>query len=102
MENPSDLSGKPVRSRTLTEKGLSLYENTRDAHCAKLDSVWHDILSTFGTGSERYSGKLGLLRRSEKELTQKSDRFRDLSFDYMAFLSRTGTVESQTDMDAHL
>ncbi|XP_076113586.1 uncharacterized protein LOC143081749 [Mytilus galloprovincialis] len=104
LENPSNTSQSDEtpearRVRDLTEKGQGAFTEKRDKFCQELEALWADIESQLLEVTTPPNDLQQLLTVQDK-LVKACNNYRRLTDEYLDFLKRTRTLESQKEIDA--
>ena len=104
LENPSstsqsDETPEARRVRDLTEKGQGAFTEKRDKFCQELEALWADIESQLLEVTTPPNDLQQLLTVQDK-LVKACNNYRRLTDEYLDFLKRTRTLESQKEIDA--
>ncbi|XP_071136823.1 uncharacterized protein [Mytilus edulis] len=104
LENPSNTSQSDEtpearRVRDLTEKGRGAFTEKRDKFCQELEALWADIESQLLEVTTPPNDLQQLLTVQDK-LVKACNNYRRLTDEYLDFLKRTRTLESQKEIDA--
>lgn len=98
--DPEQVSETDKRVRTLTEKGVEMYESGCDAHQDRLHESSKQIEALVSNLPECADNRMSLARL-ENDLVSEYNHYRALSAEYRAFLNRTGTLRSTEDLSTH-
>ncbi|XP_076071647.1 uncharacterized protein LOC143043034 [Mytilus galloprovincialis] len=104
LQNPSntiqsDENPESRRVRDLTEKGQGAFTEKRDKFCQELEALWADIESQLLEVTAPPNDLQRLLTVQDK-LVKACNNYRRLTDEYLEFLKRTRTLESQKEIDA--
>ncbi|XP_071139793.1 merlin-like [Mytilus edulis] len=104
LQNPSntthlDENPETRRVRDLTEKGKGAFTEKRDKFCQELEALWADIESQLLEVTTPPNDLQQLLAVQDK-LVKACYNYRRLTDEYLDFLKRTRTLESQKEIDA--
>ncbi|XP_076102597.1 uncharacterized protein LOC143071864 [Mytilus galloprovincialis] len=104
LENPSNTSQSDEtpearRVRDLTEKGQGAFTEKRDKFCQELEALWADIESQLLEVTTPPNDLQQLLTVQDKHV-KACNNYRRLTDEYLDFLKRTRTLESQKEIDA--
>ena len=87
------------RLRTLTEKGIEIFENSEKEFCSKLEATWHDIDFLLESVSAPSSEQA--LSNIHSEVTELYGKYCRLSTEYVDFLLQTNTRDSLKGVNSH-
>ncbi|XP_071122109.1 uncharacterized protein [Mytilus edulis] len=104
LQNPSNttLSDENVetrRVRDLTEKGKGVFTEKRDKFCQEIETLWSDVEPQL-LEITKPPKELQQLLTVQDKLIKACTNYRRLTDEYLDFLKRTRTLESQKDIDA--
>ncbi|XP_076078783.1 uncharacterized protein LOC143048795 [Mytilus galloprovincialis] len=104
IENPSitthvDENPETRRVRDLTEKGKGVYTEKRNKFCEELEALWSDITTQL-LEITTPPNELQQVLTSQDNLVKACTNYRRLTDEYLDFLKRTRTLDSQKDIDA--
>ncbi|XP_071175485.1 plectin-like [Mytilus edulis] len=102
LQNPSNttLSDENVetrRVRDLTEKGKGVYTEKRNKFCEELEALWSDITTQL---LEITTPPNELQQVFQDNLVKACTNYRRHADEYLDFLKRTRTLDSQKEIDA--
>ncbi|XP_076071585.1 uncharacterized protein LOC143042967 [Mytilus galloprovincialis] len=95
----SDEIPEARRVRDLTEKGQGAFTEKRDKFCQELEALWTDIESKLLEVTTP-PNELQQLLTAQDKLVKACNNYRRLTDEYLDFLKRTRTLESQKEIDA--
>ncbi|XP_076089919.1 uncharacterized protein LOC143061943 [Mytilus galloprovincialis] len=104
IENPSitthvDENPETRRVRDLTEKGKGVYTEKRNKFCEELEALWSDITTQL-LEITTPPNELQQVLTTQDNLVKACTNYRRLTDEYLDFLKRTRTLDSQKDIDA--
>ena len=104
LQNPSntiqsDENPEARRVRDLTEKGKGAFTEKRDKFCQEQEALWTDIESQLLEVTTP-PNELQQLLTAQDKLVKACNNYRRLTDEYLDFLKRTRTLESQKEIDA--
>ena len=104
IENPSitthiDENPETRRVRDLTEKGKGAYTERRNKFCEELEVLWSDITTQLSEITTP-PNELQQVLTAQDNLVKACTNYRRLTNEYLDFLKRTRTLDSQKDIDA--
>ncbi|XP_071152766.1 uncharacterized protein [Mytilus edulis] len=104
LQNPSntthlDENPETRRVRDLTEKGKGAYTEKRNKFCEELEVLWSDITTQL-LEITTPSNELQQVLTAQDNLVKACTNYRRLTDEYLDFLKRTRTLDSQKDIDA--
>ncbi|XP_052062914.1 uncharacterized protein LOC127702663 [Mytilus californianus] len=104
IENPSntthlDENPETRRVRDLTEKGKGAFTEKRDKFCQELEALWSDVESQLSEVTTP-PNKIQQILTAQDNLVKACTNYRRLTDEYLDFLKRTRTLDSQKDIDA--
>ncbi|XP_071161241.1 uncharacterized protein [Mytilus edulis] len=104
IENPSitthvDENSETRRVRDLTEKGKGVYTEKRNKFCEELEALWSDITTQL-LEITTPPNELQQVLTTQDNLVKACTNYRRLTDEYLDFLKRTRTLDSQKDIDA--
>ena len=104
LQNPSntthlDENSETRRVRDLTEKGKGAYTEKRNKFCEELEALWSDITTQL-LEITTPPNELQQVLTAQDNLVKACTNYRRLTDEYLDFLKRTRTLDSQKDIDA--
>ncbi|XP_052091094.1 uncharacterized protein LOC127727986 [Mytilus californianus] len=104
LENPSntthsDENPETRRVRDLTEKGKGAFTEKRDKFCQEQEALWTDIESQLLEVTTP-PNELQQLLTAQDKLVKACNNYRRLTDEFLDFLKRTRTSESQKEIEA--
>ncbi|XP_071151786.1 merlin-like [Mytilus edulis] len=104
LQNPSntthlDENPETRRVRDLTEKGKGAYTEKRNKFCEELEVLWSDITTQL-LEITTPPNELQQVLTAQDNLVKACTNYRRLTDEYLDFLKRTRTLDSQKDIDA--
>ena len=101
LPHPLETLEPAKRVRTLTNKGLELYNANRSEHLSRLAKLWDAVLEIIGR-INTCAGNMKSLRQIDEDLRRDYDKYRQVQTDMLAFFKSTNSTESIRDMEGHV
>ena len=100
LPHPLETLEPAKRVRTLTNKGLELYNANRSEHLSRLAKLWDAVLEIIGR-INTYAGNMKSLRQIDEDLRRDYDKYRQVQTNLLTFFKSTNSTESIRDMEGH-
>lgn len=97
-DEPPGASARPRRATTLSLKAQEIYEASREGHCRTVDAAWRSVERALGTISRPSEVSSGA---TTTRLRDTFRQYQEASDAYAAFLLRTSTSDSLSELELH-